>query len=278
MESTIHSLTVAWEAPTLNLSIHSPVIEYCVDCVPVCHELSNTAGGDHLAEGEEESRPGSSKPGSRPASRPGTDYHSPPPVVIKMVPISHVHPEHTKELRLKVHNLYPATPYHFYVKVRSLSGWTEYSRPFLYHTLASRPEPPSPIEVIKITTNGLLLTWHAPVRDNGHALDFYQIELIDAGEFYAQQAAQATADALGSSTVDGSKVTTTSSSSFSETAAKVPRMRKASMLSGGAGQQSEAAREKEGEIQQRKKELGDSGGFSKWHRLIKHRNTDSRFK
>ncbi len=151
------------------------------------------------------SRPstGMSRPASSASSRPGTgnktkqsnnsrslnnDSGGVKPV---MVPIDYTHPQNTTELSLKYHNLIPATAYKFYIKAYSVSGWNAYCRPLIYHTLSSYPEQPPPLEVIKITTNGLLLTWHAPLRNNGHEIEHYQIELIDAQEQQAQSQAHA---------------------------------------------------------------------------------------
>ncbi len=42
------------------------------------------------------------------------------------------------------------------------------------------PDAPAPLEILKIAINGLLVTWHPPLRSNGFVVDMYCIEIVDA--------------------------------------------------------------------------------------------------
>lgn len=77
-------------------------------------------------------------------------------------------------------NLIPSTTYCIRAKAFSVSGWSKFCRIVSQKTLAYVPDAPDPVDICKISTNGLLLSWYKPVRDNGMPVDFYQIELMDA--------------------------------------------------------------------------------------------------
>ncbi|OYX12304.1 MAG: hypothetical protein B7Z16_16745, partial [Algoriphagus sp. 32-45-6] len=77
-------------------------------------------------------------------------------------------------------NLMPSAEYTIRAKSCSLSGWSRFSPAITQKTKCYVPEPPDPVDIIKVSSNGLLLAWNKPYRDNGHQVDYYQIELIDA--------------------------------------------------------------------------------------------------
>ncbi len=66
------------------------------------------------------------------------------------------------------------------MKCRTVSGWSDWSNWFFAKTLAFQPESPLPLEIRKVSVNGVMLTWFKPKRDNGHAIDHYQIEVADS--------------------------------------------------------------------------------------------------
>ena len=41
------------------------------------------------------------------------------------------------------------------------------------------PAEPPPVEMLRLSTNAVYLTWHPPAHDNGAKIDLYQLELID---------------------------------------------------------------------------------------------------
>lgn len=85
----------------------------------------------------------------------------------------------TNEIKFTMQGLIPATGHGFMVYSRSLAGWSQPSAKIISFTLPTRPDPPPPVEVLKITTNGLMLGWNPPQRDNGATVDLFELEVID---------------------------------------------------------------------------------------------------
>ena len=77
-------------------------------------------------------------------------------------------------------NLTPSTAYRLRAKASSVSGWSAFCPSIEQKTTCYVPEAPEPVDVCKVSTNGLLLSWRPPCRDNGLPVEFYQIELLDA--------------------------------------------------------------------------------------------------
>jgi hypothetical protein len=75
--------------------------------------------------------------------------------------------------------LFPSCLYRFRIRCRSVSGWSEWGAWTFGKTLAHRAEAPLPLEVRKVSVNGMVLTWFPPKRDNGFPIDFYQLEIAD---------------------------------------------------------------------------------------------------
>jgi hypothetical protein len=85
----------------------------------------------------------------------------------------------TSLLHYTYRDLYPSCQYRFRIRCRSASGWSEFNSWIFGKTLAHRAEAPLPLEVRKISVNGMVFTWFPPKRDNGFPIDFYQLELAD---------------------------------------------------------------------------------------------------
>ena len=77
-------------------------------------------------------------------------------------------------------NLLPYVIYIIRAKCCTLAGWSDFCRPIKPLTVAYVPDIPDPLQICKVTTNGVLLQWHPPFRTNGRKVDHYQIEIIDA--------------------------------------------------------------------------------------------------
>lgn len=95
-------------------------------------------------------------------------------------PLFHTPMMYTVGTQLVFENLIPSTEYVIRVKSQSLSGWSSLSNGIVQKTLASVPDQPFPLEIIKVNTNGILVHWLEPTRCNGYDVDHYQLEVIDA--------------------------------------------------------------------------------------------------
>jgi len=163
----ISSITVQWTCPEINPTLHSEITEYFVDCLPV--GLS--------PEEELTLTPVPCTPALPPVNlqrsqarlvvRPQIDY-----IYQKYLDVS--------VTTVMFSNLMPSAEYTIRAKSCSLSGWSRFSPAVIQRTNCYVPEPPDPVDIIKVSSNGLLLAWNKPYRDNGHQVDYYQIELIDA--------------------------------------------------------------------------------------------------
>ena len=77
-------------------------------------------------------------------------------------------------------NLLPDVVYIIRAKCFSLAGWSDFCKPIQPVTVSYVPDIPDPLQICKVTTNGVLLQWHPPLRTNGRKVDHYQLEVIDA--------------------------------------------------------------------------------------------------
>lgn len=77
-------------------------------------------------------------------------------------------------------NLLPDVMYIIRAKCFSLAGWSDFCKPIQPITVSYVPDIPDPLQICKVTTNGVLLQWHPPLRTNGRKVDHYQLEVIDA--------------------------------------------------------------------------------------------------
>lgn len=85
----------------------------------------------------------------------------------------------TKQVYLTVEGLSPSTGHGFVVMSHSVSGWSQPSGKLIHFTLPAAPSAPSIVEMIKVTKNGILITWQPPEYDNGGLVDLYQLEMTD---------------------------------------------------------------------------------------------------
>ena len=58
----------------------------------------------------------------------------------------------------------PTTPL---LHSQSKAGLSDPSNQLIAFTLCAWPDPPPSVEILKVTENGLLLSWLPPMRDNG---------------------------------------------------------------------------------------------------------------
>jgi len=77
-------------------------------------------------------------------------------------------------------NLLPDVVYIVRAKCYTLAGWSDFSKSIKPLTVSYVPDIPEPLQICKVTTNGILLQWHPPLRTNGRRVDHYQLEIIDA--------------------------------------------------------------------------------------------------
>ena len=86
----------------------------------------------------------------------------------------------TPNLSFTVKNLLPSTGHEFCVRSRSQAGWSAPTVKIVGFTISCPPDAPPPVEVLKITTNGIVIGWNNPMRDNGAPVDMFQLEVIDS--------------------------------------------------------------------------------------------------
>jgi hypothetical protein len=165
-EFTISTVTITWKCPVINPVLHSEVLQFYLDCLPA----------DTTAEQEGYLTPVPTSPALPP---PVFAVNSVDSITAR---VQYIYQKYTdvEVTTVIFSNLTPATAYRIRGKCRSLSGWSHLSTPVVQQTLAYVPDPPDPVDICKISTNGLLLSWRAPRTDNGQAIDYYQIELMDA--------------------------------------------------------------------------------------------------
>lgn len=102
------------------------------------------------------------------------------------------------ELSYTVENLQPCSGHGLAVLSRSLAGWSKPSSKIVAFTQSCEPEAPSVVEILKIATNGMLISWLPPPSENGAPVDHYQLEIVDdAGwaDVVMAEEAQAAAEA-----------------------------------------------------------------------------------
>lgn len=168
---SIGSITVEWSCPAINPVQHSEITEYFLDCLPM--GLS--------PEEEVTLAPVPCTPALPPINPMRSHSHLHLDVHFKPQ-IDYIY---QKYLDVKIttaifSNLMPSAEYTIRGKSCSLSGWSVFCPAVVQKTQCYVPEPPDPVDIIKISSNGLLLAWRPPYRDNGLKVDHYQIELIDA--------------------------------------------------------------------------------------------------
>lgn len=92
-----------------------------------------------------------------------------------------------KQIRSTTHTTYefnqllPAGEYLFRIWCESIAGWSPVSPSVCFFTSPAVPSAPPPIELHKVTTNGIYITWHASLYTYGSAIDDYELELMQTG-------------------------------------------------------------------------------------------------
>jgi hypothetical protein len=165
VEATISTITVTWRCPTINPAIHAEITDFFIDCLP-----------ENITR-EEEGRltPVPATPAlPKPVFAPGS--------VNTAVRVDYIYQKYcgVDVTQALFSNLTPCMPYRIRGKCYSVSGWSHFCAPIVASTVPYVPSTPDPVDICKISTNGLLLSWRKPERDNGSPIDFYQIELIFA--------------------------------------------------------------------------------------------------
>ena len=229
---------VTWDPPTQNLVHHSPILEYNIDCWPVDPDLPR----DYVTE-KSILTENSNKISEIRMSANGTgDFTEKTPAFVHFV------------------GLIPSKEYNIRVKSRSLAGWSRYCRPVTFSTKPHVPDQPDPVEIIKVSTNGLLLHWHPPLRSNGFPVEFYQLELVEA----KKSMATAIADAI-----EGVNAGASTDAVIDNPAGMI-----AGRLDGGGS----GAGGTKSKMSRRQSAIAEQGGISKFYRLIRHRNLENLFK
>jgi hypothetical protein len=165
VEATISTITVTWRCPTINPAIHAEITDFFVDCLPE----------DITREEESLLTPVPATPAlPKPILAPGRANSA--------VRVDYLHQKYcgVDVTQAMFSNLTPCMPYRIRGKCYSVSGWSHFCAPIIASTVPYVPNTPDPVDICKISTNGLLLSWRKPERDNGSPIDFYQIELIFA--------------------------------------------------------------------------------------------------
>ena len=85
-----------------------------------------------------------------------------------------------EENKFSIDNLPPATGHSFKIISHSISGMSPASAKVIHFTLPDVPVAPNPIELLKISKNGLFLSWHPPKYDNGSKVSMYQVQIRSA--------------------------------------------------------------------------------------------------
>ena len=162
-----------WVPPVINPVHHSEILEYYIDCLP-----------DSFGEAEEaQLEPVPASPATvAPHAHTLGDGENEKEDTFGAPLLDYIHRKFTDMgvERVSFTNLTPACRYRIRTKCRSLSGWSKFCQTITVTTLCYVPDPPEPVDICKVSTNGLLLSWQRPHSENGLSIDYYQIELIDA--------------------------------------------------------------------------------------------------
>ena len=78
---------------------------------------------------------------------------------------------------IHVPNLDPASGHAFSIMSRSIAGWSGASSKLIHFTKPFTPTTPEPLEVLRVSMNGLFVAWFPSAFDNGQRIDFYEIDL-----------------------------------------------------------------------------------------------------
>lgn len=60
---------------------------------------------------------------------------------------------------------------------RSIAGWSNPSSKLIHFTSPFVPNAPSGLELLRVSVNGIFVTWFPPDYDNGARVDYYELDL-----------------------------------------------------------------------------------------------------
>lgn len=86
--------------------------------------------------------------------------------------------------RIRVTDLDPATGHGFSVLSRSIAGWSKSSSKLIHFTLSYIPSTPAAVELMRVSINGLFITWFPSEFNNGARIDHYEIDLRPMTDVY----------------------------------------------------------------------------------------------
>ena len=81
------------------------------------------------------------------------------------------------ESMITIPNLNPATGHAFSIMSRSIAGWSKQSSKVIHFTSPTRPDPSVGVELLRVSINGIFITWFGAPYDNGARVDYYEIDL-----------------------------------------------------------------------------------------------------
>jgi hypothetical protein len=90
----------------------------------------------------------------------------------------------TSTNRIKISDLDPATGHGFSVLSRSIAGWSKPSSKLIHFTLPFVPSTPAAVELVRVSINGLYITWFPSEFNNGARIDHYEIDLRPMTDSY----------------------------------------------------------------------------------------------
>lgn len=269
-ETTIDTISVSWRPPLLSKMHHSDIVGYFIDCYPVDYIINNKSNNNNSSNTTLLSPTSSSATATAKTS-------------VVSLPTTNVSLDYIYEKKIQegvtagstatctFTNLLPSNMYSIRVKCQSLSGWSPFCLSVTPTTLQYVPDAPEPIEICKITPNGLLLSWHPPYRCNGLPVDFYQLELIDVNKHKQQQIL-----------ADKASPMTTSSSVAQDALSPLspPHHTQRQLRSNYNNNNNYNHSDKDKQQQQKsqatvasgQQAYAEAGGHSKWYRMVKHKN------
>lgn len=217
------SISIVWQAPAIIKSQHALIEEYMV----VHQDVSINKRNNNIHSNDDPNSEGNWN--SAKGYQPEDD--------VDML--------YTTNQKMTISNLRPSTGHSFLLLSRSAAGWSKPSAKLVHFTLPDVPSEPSKVELLKVNKNGLVVSWHAPLIDNGCKVVLYQLEMTDREPMVEDDCDEddlsvevSVAHSEGGVSIDASSIASSSLATRSQ------------------GQ----------------KEMKDADGG--WHRLVKHRQVD----
>ena len=87
---------------------------------------------------------------------------------------------HVRGTSFTLRHLRPATGHGFVVYSNSLAGVSKPSAKVIQFSKPSPPDRPPAVEMLRVTINGVFLSWQPPQFSNGAKIDRYQLELVES--------------------------------------------------------------------------------------------------